>query len=370
MDQERIVFAHELRGIASVSVLFGHYFGTFFALQPDIAHLLGVPPLSQLPRLIWPLSLFAEYPILAGQFGVGVFFIISGFVIPFSIENNDRLQFVVRRMFRIYPVYIVGFLIAVLSIWALDGFFEAPFPYSMAHIAAHFGVLTRGLFSFTRIDGISWTLEIELCFYLVVACVGSRTAYLSRREYLVIATLLAVISACCMLGLVGSSNGFIGIQIGVSLLLVVGLSYHSFFKGRIEIADFTTIQVYISALIIGLFHLARPNTINDEWMLGYLLAMVMFAMAYRFRKNFPRWRFLSHLSDISYPLYVVHALFGYVVIYAIIRTGASVYVALGGGILASYLAACLLHSRAEKQSISISKKLTTSVPLREAHSPR
>jgi peptidoglycan/LPS O-acetylase OafA/YrhL len=92
-------------------------------------------------------------------------------------------------------------------------------------------------------------------------------------------------------------------------------------------------------------------------------------MAYRFRKNFPRWRFLSHLSDISYPLYVVHALFGYVVIYAIVRAGASAYVALGGGMLTSYLAACLLHSGVEKQSISISKKLT-SVALQEAHSPR
>jgi peptidoglycan/LPS O-acetylase OafA/YrhL len=369
MNQERIVFAHMLRGIAAISVLLGHYLGTFFAMQPSIGGLLGVPPINDLPQLIWPLSFFKDHAIIAGQFGVGVFFIISGFVIPFSIEDNDRSQFVIRRMFRIYPVYIVGFLIVVSSIWVLDRSFGTSFPYPLAQVSAHLGVLTRGLFGYYRIDGISWTLEIEIAFYLVVACLGGRSTFLSVIEYLVIATLLTVISAFCMLGLFGIGLQFVGIQLGVSLLLVLGLVYHSLIKNRIDILGFAVVQSYIGILIVGLFYWMRPIIINGEWMLGYLLAMLVFGLSYRFRSNFPGGRILSHLSDISYPLYVVHALFGYAIIYTGVRAGASVYVALACGILCSYLVAVFLHRHVEKQAISISKRLT-GTPFRGLQQPR
>jgi len=369
MNQERIVFAHMLRGVAAVSVLLGHYLGTFFAMQSSISGLLGVPPAHDLPQLIWPLSFFKDYAIIAGQFGVGVFFIISGFVIPFSIEDNDRSQFVIRRMFRIYPVYIVGFLIVVSSIWILDRSFGTSFPYSLAQVSAHLGVLTRGLFGYYRIDGISWTLEIEIAFYLVVACLGARSTFLGIIEYLVIATLLAITSAFCMLDLLGMDQQFVGIQLGVSLLLILGLVYHSFIKNRIDIFGFVVVQTYIGALIVGLFYWMRPVVINGEWVLGYLLAMVVFGVSYRFRSSFPGGWILSHLSDISYPLYVVHALFGYAIIYTGVRAGVSVYVALACGILCSYLVAVFLHRHVEKQAILISKRLT-SAPFRGLPQPR
>jgi len=63
-----------------------------------------------------------------GGIGVSLFFLVSGFVIPSSLKSgNSRLpelrQFVVRRFFRLYPVYWLSIILAVLIkfwIWNRD----------------------------------------------------------------------------------------------------------------------------------------------------------------------------------------------------------------------------------------------------------
>ena len=60
------------------------------------------------------------------------------------------------------------------SIWLLTLFAGSTFGYSEEHIFAHFGIILRGLTSYSRIDGISWTLEVELVFYLIMILGGVR----------------------------------------------------------------------------------------------------------------------------------------------------------------------------------------------------
>ncbi len=55
----------------------------------------------------WPAGaeLVIASPINFGAFGVALFFLISGFVIPLSFQSYGRLDFLVARFFRIYPTY-------------------------------------------------------------------------------------------------------------------------------------------------------------------------------------------------------------------------------------------------------------------------
>ena len=61
--------------------------------------------------------------ILSGEYAVDLFIIISGFVIFFSLDKQRETyqQFIVRRFFRLFPVFIVLFAFAIplsqLSMW-------------------------------------------------------------------------------------------------------------------------------------------------------------------------------------------------------------------------------------------------------------
>ena len=168
MTSNRIVFANQLRGIGAVSVLVSHYIGIFWLAHPEISKLMGVPELENFPQLPDTLKLIADYCIIFGQFGVGVFFIVSGLVIPISLRNVAWQDFILRRAVRIYPVYIAGFSIVVLAIYLLSIYTGSEFKYTSGEILAHFGVITRGPLGVDRIDGISWTLEVEIYFYIIM----------------------------------------------------------------------------------------------------------------------------------------------------------------------------------------------------------
>ena len=80
-----------LRGIASLMVCYYHFAGT-------IPHFIG--PSN-------PLKFFAPF----GKYGVEIFFIISGFILPYALHKSNYqvknyLRFLSKRIIRIEPTYI------------------------------------------------------------------------------------------------------------------------------------------------------------------------------------------------------------------------------------------------------------------------
>ncbi len=52
----------------------------------------------------------------AGQYGVFVFFLVSGYIIPASLERKGSVRgFWVSRAFRLYPLYLLGIGISLLA---------------------------------------------------------------------------------------------------------------------------------------------------------------------------------------------------------------------------------------------------------------
>jgi peptidoglycan/LPS O-acetylase OafA/YrhL len=336
-----------------------HYCGIFFQAHVGITALLQVPPLPHLPEVTGPARLLGEYAIVAGEFGVGIFFIISGFVIPFSVASESPLGFLKRRIFRIYPVYIAGFGLVMTSIWLLTLFAGSAFGYSREHILAHFGILLRGLTGYSRIDGISWTLEVELVFYLIMAVGGVRLISKGPRPFYIGAAVVAaagIISNQLMRAGYQSAVGLIGLQFWTSLLLVSGLAYHSLYSGKLHYRAFAGIQLTVSALVILVWFCSDQQVFHWQWIAGFLLAMIVFAVSYALRAKIRSTGILNHLANISYPLYVVHALPGYAVMYCMISLGIGAYGAiLAAGILA-YALSVLLHIGIEKPFMGIARR--------------
>ena len=58
---------------------------------------------------------FGDY-YLTGQYGVDIFFILSGFLIYLTVkENTTVIDYAKKRIFRIYPLYIFALLLYVVT---------------------------------------------------------------------------------------------------------------------------------------------------------------------------------------------------------------------------------------------------------------
>src|SRR5262245_28055169 len=102
---QRVWFAQALRGVACLLVVITHC-GYVFVEHPKVAAAMGLfPPLTDLPRPAY-LGFFhflAAHHLSLGFFGVVLFFLTSGFVIPYSLGRNSLGGFFLRRFFRLYP---------------------------------------------------------------------------------------------------------------------------------------------------------------------------------------------------------------------------------------------------------------------------
>lgn len=114
----KIPFANILRGIAVLSVLIAHYIGVFGSIKGAYGGF------SELPGRPYPafLDVLLVIPDLNyGPLGVALFFLVSGFVIPFSVtslygQKGWRLSFFLARFLRLWPTYFVGLMITLLSL--------------------------------------------------------------------------------------------------------------------------------------------------------------------------------------------------------------------------------------------------------------
>ncbi|QKH37578.1 acyltransferase [Achromobacter pestifer] len=348
----RLEFANALRGFAALAVLLSHFAGIFWVMNPVICDLLGVPKLANLPERSDFLSFVGDYCIVLGQFGVSIFFIISGLVIPFSMQNSSRLNFLYRRALRIYPVYIAGFSFAMLTLYALSRYKENGFHFSLFGIFAHFGIITRAPAGVPRIDGISWTLEVEIYFYLILCLLGARAMRFGFARHI-----MAMLVVAAVAGWTFKFDGYpTGVQIASGLMLLLGMAYYSLLNNKVTTGEFRIVQILVCILIPILWlGVAQRAEYTYQWMSGYMLAIVVFHICYRLRDSFTKNRLLGHFADISYPLYVVHALFGYAIMYVLVEKGAEPAAAIAGASLASYLAALGIHLAIERPFLRWSK---------------
>lgn len=99
-----------------------------------------------------------------GYLGVELFFMISGYVIFFSARAGSAAKFAVGRAIRLYPSY--WFAVLFTSLFALQwgGDLMSVHPgqvlFNLSMLQSYFGVM--------HVDGVYWTLVYEITFYSAV----------------------------------------------------------------------------------------------------------------------------------------------------------------------------------------------------------
>jgi peptidoglycan/LPS O-acetylase OafA/YrhL len=214
---------------------------------------------------------------------------------------------------------------------------------------------------YARIDGISWTLEVELYFYLFMAAAGPALLKSGARGIVLCVLGLLVASVPMVLS---RGRWFIGMQVSSGLMLVSGVAYAMFVLNRIQARPLVLLQAGILVALSGVWVLIHHRQgLSLQWLVGYHVAMAVFAVCFAYWRDKRIGRVLNHFADISYPLYVVHGLFGYTIMYGIVVSTGSVLAAIAGAFLSAWAAAWMVHRLVEDPAQRISRRLTAARPV-------
>lgn len=145
--ESRLAWLDALRGFAALCVVFDH--GSALLLLPARSFLYQ-----------W---------INLGQYGVFVFFLVSGYIVPASLERKGSIRgFWISRAFRLYPVFLLVLVLAGVLHMLGHG--------TVANASRHPAAAALGwLFMMQNVTaGVNvpvtvWTLSYEMVFYLLLA---------------------------------------------------------------------------------------------------------------------------------------------------------------------------------------------------------
>jgi peptidoglycan/LPS O-acetylase OafA/YrhL len=141
---KRLAWLDALRGIAALCVVFDHL--TYSVLQPvrDSVYQWFDP----------------------GQYGVFVFFLVSGYIVPASLERKGSIRsFWVSRVWRLYPLYLVAVGVMIV-LWACGlgpGMGSDPVTSWFAGVFMMQSVLWA-----PTLPNVVWSLAYEMVFYLML----------------------------------------------------------------------------------------------------------------------------------------------------------------------------------------------------------
>ncbi|MPY46432.1 acyltransferase [Streptomyces phyllanthi] len=337
----RLGWLDALRGIAALVVVFDHSSYSF------MAEFRG--------------QLMPEFN--TSRYGIMVFFLVSGYIIPASLERRGRVRaFWIGRVFRVYPLCAA----AVVALLALRtaGIAEMRDDFggqSATTVAVAHLTLLQELLGTPSLLNVLWTLSYEMAFYLlavalftvrlqqrsaavavilaVLAVVSSGTVAVvlpvsalsgavGTGPLVALASVAMVVAICCASagssalrvfgGVVGgvlalvlvSFNGTVPLWEGLVILAVMflGTAVHraEHGQGTWRCAARTAAVVLVCAVGSAYWYGGDGSHFTQRgWIAAFLAAVLTFGagLAVR-RRRIPR--LLTGLGTISYSVYLVH----------------------------------------------------------------
>jgi peptidoglycan/LPS O-acetylase OafA/YrhL len=271
--QDSLSILDSLRAVAAMMVCLYHSAFLLIPFYPGIAGILDV-----------------------GQEGVYVFFVISGMVMPWSMDKigyriSDFFVFMGKRILRLQPPLIVSACIVALTSWAMLN----TDAYNGWQLLAASATLTAPFFDLPWVNGIYWTLFVEMQYYIYIALAFPilTSPSVFKRSFTVCVLLAISFASLAMPGNEAKAN--LPFHLPVFLM-----GYYLFmkYKGRISELEFwvgiaacTGVCAYLTGILHGL---------------GFRIVLTATATALLIRFTRSGWKWLGKIGEVSYSIYLMH----------------------------------------------------------------
>lgn len=284
-----------------------------------------------------------------GAFGVHIFFVISGFIIPYSMHSagyqlKNWYKFILKRIVRLDPPYIVSILL-VLAVAFLKirlHYADAePLAISGKQIALHLGYLINFFPAYKWLNNVYWTLAIEFQYYLLMSVMI--VLFVSKKLPLRLVAYLLFFAAPYLLLLANPSGAHFP---AYAPLFLMGILVFQVKSTIISKAEFWIVFA-LSAVLVYL-------TQGQIVFFGLFAALVIL-----FFENL-RIPALSWLGRFSYSVYLIHPVIGAAVINILSHHAVGMWQKTGvllAGMAVTLGSSLLLYWLVERPSKKLSSKI-------------
>ena len=285
LGSQRLTQIDGLRAIAALSVVAFHYTTRFDQIFHHVAP--------------------TGFEFALGYLGVNLFFAISGFVIYMTLDGiRAPLDFVISRFSRLFPTYwsAVALTWVIVSIVGLPG-------YGVTWNEAIFNLsMLQSFFSVRDVDGVYWSLQVELLFYVWMLIL-----WVTGMLHYSVAIFIGWVAIAGMATIV---EILWGMKVSFALKHFLLLEWIPWFA--LGMIAYLTLRERRFGLTHGIVVLAAIATVAARnHMPSTIAAVAVFGImwaASRQKLKLLEWKPLVFFGMISYPLYLVHEQIGWIVI--------------------------------------------------------
>lgn len=360
----KIWFLQLVRVVACLSVIYTHWYG-LLTIPNQLAKLILQNPLPNYPMVNLPdyVGIMAGHLglnyLATAYYGVGLFFILSGYVIPLSLNNTTPKNYLIRRLFRIYPALIVSSIFLVALLLIANHFIGAPAHRSLLNFKTLFGnlSLTRDFFKTAFIDNVTWSLEIELHFYLLFFLYFYKGIEKKINTFLLTILSLFILSRL-LIPVSKNYSNLVDLNICYLSFMFVGTAlYYTLAKQWRLISG---ISCAASLLIINYLLLVNNlanGAAGESIFINHCYALFTFLFLLLLNPWLKYSRLLNSIAEISYPLYLLHGFTGYTLYFICFHLTENIIASALLSFAIVIILAIIVHRRIEQPGIEYSKSL-------------
>ena len=242
-----------------------------------------------------------------GGFGVSVFFVISGYILPYSMQKakytlKNYKSFFLKRIARIEPVYIASIIFTIFIFYTCS---QLPSEYwkhgdysvNFTNFILHLGYLVSFFDKQYWINPVFWSLGVEFQFYLIIGLIFPLLVRPNKYITFGLTLFTALLFWWIFEALIKGTY----LHYGGTVLRVLPMFYLGIvlFQFQEKIID----KYLFVILLIVLFYLCFPEF---KWsdILAVIIALIVIATV---KKVNPIFLFLG---KISFSLYLIHVPLG------------------------------------------------------------
>lgn len=280
-----------------------------------------------------------------GKYGVQVFFVISGFIIPWSMYQagfvfKNFFIFLSKRLIRLEPPYLISIFLAILFFYLREFFFDTINVHnviSIKQVFLHLGYLIPFFDNFKWLNQVYWTLAIEFQYYFFMALVF--VPLLNLNFAFRIALYLMILATSYF-----SSSAFLPYWLPIFLLGIISFLYLT--------QKIKKIEFFISLILLVVFCVFKYGPI-------LVLCSLIPVFVLLFFSNYKVYG-LDFLGKFSYSIYLIHSLVGASFINIVshhVTSPFAKFCTILGGLFLTILSAYFTYYFIEKPSKKLSSKI-------------